>query len=98
MSGVGDDDPAQDPASSSSSFFEPPPEGLGEEVHVPMDGTEAGDVAGSGVAPSVSNPALVPYVDRLAEYGSAALESLQRRPLPSHLTEVVQTYFTELEP
>ena len=98
MSGVGDDDPAQDPVSSSSSIFEPPPEGLGEEVHVPIGGTEAGDVAGSGVAPSVSNAALVPYVDRLAEYSSAALESLQRRPLPSHLTEVVQTYFTELEP
>ena len=98
VSGVGDDDPAQDPVSSPSSIFEPPPEGLGEEVHVPIGGTEAGDVAGSGVAPSVSNAALVPYVDRLAEYSSAALESLQRRPLPSHLTEVVQTYFTELEP
>ena len=98
VAGVGDDDPAQDPAYSPSSIFEPPPEGLGEEVHVPMDGTEAGDVAGSGVAPSVSNLALVAYVDRLAEYSSAALESLQRRPLPSHLTEVVQTYFTELEP
>ena len=98
LAGVGDDDPARDPASSSASFFEPPPEGLGDEVHVPIDGTESGDVAGSSVAPSMANPALVPYADRLAEYRSAALESLQRRPLPSHLTEVVQTYFTELEP
>lgn len=99
VAGVGDDDPARDPASSStSSFFEPPPEGLGEEVHVPIDGTESGDVAGSAVAPSVANTALVPYANRLAEYRSAAVESLQRRPLPSHLTEVVQTYFTELEP
>ncbi|MDE0231942.1 MAG: hypothetical protein OXN93_06635 [bacterium] len=98
IAGVGDDDPAQEPASSSASIFEPPPEGLGDEVHVPIDGTESGDVAGSSVAPSVANQALVPYVDLLAEYRSAALESLQRRPLPSHLTEVVQTYFTELEP
>ena len=98
VAGVGDDDPAQEPVSSPSSVFEPPPEGLGEEIHVPIDGTESGDVAGSGVAPSVANPALVPYTDRLAEYRSAALQSLQRRPLPSHLTEVVQTYFTELEP
>ena len=98
IAGVGDDDPARDPVSSQASFFEPPPEGLGDEVHVPIDGTESGDVAGSSQAPSVANPALVPYVDRLADYRSAALESLQRRPLPSHLTEVVQTYFTELEP
>ena len=98
VAGTGDNDPAQQPVSSPSSIFDPPPEGLGEEVHVPIDGTESGDVAGSGVAPSVANQALVPYTDRLAEYRSAALESLQRRPLPSHLTEVVQTYFTELEP
>lgn len=98
VAGSGDNDPARDPAYSSSNVFEPPPEGLGEEVHVPIDGTESGDVAGSAVAPSVANEALVPYVDRLADYRSAALESLQRRPLPSHLTEVVQTYFTELEP
>lgn len=95
---VGDDDPAREPASSSSSIFEPPPGGLGEEVHVPIEGTESGDVAGSSAAPSMANPALVSYKDRLPEYRSAALESLQRRPLPSHLTEVVQTYFTELEP
>ncbi len=98
VAGTGNDDPARDPAYSSSSVFDPPPGGLGEELHVPIDGTESGDVAGSGVAPSVANPALVPYTERLAEYRSAALESLQRRPLPSHLTEVVQTYFTELEP
>ena len=98
LAGVGDDDPARDPASSSASFFEPPSEGLGDEVHVPIDGTESGDVAGSSVAPSVANQALVPYAERSAEYRSAALESLQRLPLPSHLTEVVQTYFTELEP
>ncbi|MDE0133139.1 MAG: hypothetical protein OXQ32_12900 [bacterium] len=98
VAGEGDDDPARDPAYSSSTIFDPPTGGLGEEVHVPINGTESGDVAGSGVAPSVANPALVPYTERLAEYRSAALESLQRRPLPSHLTEVVQTYFTELEP
>ena len=98
VAGVGDNDPAREPASSPVSVFEPPPGGLDEEVHVPIDGTETGDVAGSAVAPSMANPALVPYTDRLAEYRSAALESLQRRPLPSHLTEVVQTYFTELEP
>ncbi|MYD40107.1 MAG: hypothetical protein F4W94_00015 [Acidimicrobiia bacterium] len=98
IAGTGDDDPAREPGYSSQTVFEPPPEGLGEEVHVQIDGTESGDAAGSAVAPSVVNAALVPYADRLAEYRSEALESLQRRPLPPHLTEVVQTYFTELEP
>ena len=63
-----------------------------------MDGTDPGEVVGSAVAPSVANAPLVPYTERFSEYRSAALESLQRRPLPSHLTEVVQSYFTELEP
>lgn len=98
VSGSGDDDPPGDPVYSPSSIFEPPPGGLEEEVHVPIDGTESGDVAGSAAAPSLANQALVPYAVRLAEYRSEALESLQRRPLPPHLTEVVQTYFTELEP
>ncbi|MCQ3804902.1 MAG: hypothetical protein KTV45_12515 [Acidimicrobiia bacterium] len=97
VSGVGDNDPARDPL-YSSSIFEPPAAGLGEEVHVPMDGTEPGEVVGSSRAPSVANAPLVPYTERFAEYRSAALESLQRQPLPSYLTEVVQSYFTELEP
>lgn len=98
VSGSGDDDPPGDPVYSPASIFDPPPGGLEEEVHVPIDGTESGDVAGTALAPSVANAALVPYADRLAEYRSEALESLQRRSLPLHLTEVVQTYFTELEP
>ncbi len=97
LSGDGDNDPAADPR-YSSSFFEPPSGGLGEEVRVPIEGGDPGEVAGRSTAPSVANAALVPYVERFAEYRTAALESLERRPLPSHLTDVVQSYFTELEP
>ena len=97
VSGVGDDDAAQAPH-YSSSIFEPPAGGLGEEVHVPIEGSDPGEVVGSAAGPSVANAPLVSYAERFAEYRTTALESLQRRPLPSHLTEVVQNYFTELEP
>ncbi len=97
MSGVGDDDAALAPH-YSSSIFEPPAGGLGEEVHVPIEGSDPGEVVGSAAGPSVANAPLVSYTERFAEYRTTALESLQRRPLPSHLTEVVQNYFTELEP
>ena len=97
VSGVGDDDAALAPH-YSSSIFEPPAGGLGEEVHVPIEGSDPGEVVGSAAGPSVANAPLVSYAERFAEYRTTALESLQRRPLPSHLTEVVQNYFTELEP
>ena len=97
VGGVGDNDAAETP-SYSSSIFEPPAGGLGEEVRVAMEGTDPGELVGSSAAPSVANASLVSYTERFAEYRSAALQSLQRRPLPSHLTEVVRTYFTELEP
>ena len=97
VSGVGDDDAALAPH-YSSSIFEPPVGGLGEEVHVPIEGSDPGEVVGSAAGPSVANAPLVSYTERFAEYRTTALESLQRRPLPSHLTEVVQNYFTELEP
>ncbi len=97
LTGVGDDDPAVPPR-YSSTVFEPPAGGLGEEVRVPIEGDGPGELAGSAVGPSVANQSLVPYTELLAEYRAAALASLERRPLPSHLTEVVQSYFTELEP
>ncbi len=97
VSGFGDDDAALAPH-YSSSIFEPPVGGLGEEVHVPIEGSDPGEVVGSAAGPSVANAPLVSYTERFAEYRTTALESLQRRPLPSHLTEVVQNYFTELEP
>lgn len=97
VSGVGDNDPATAPR-YSSSVFEPPAGGLGEEVRVPIGATGPGEVAGSSTAPSVANAPLISYTERLAEYRSEALASLERRSLPSHLTEVVHSYFTELEP
>ena len=97
VAGVGDNDPAEAPR-YSSTVFEPPEEGLDEEIRVAIAGDNPGVVAGSAVGPSVANQALIPYTERLAEYRSAAFQSLERRPLPSHLTEVVQSYFTELEP
>ena len=97
VSGVGDDDAALAPR-YSSSIFEPPAGGLGEEVHVPIEGSDPGEVVGSSAGPSVANAPLVSYTERFAEYRTTALESIQRRPLPSHLTKVVQNYFTELEP
>ncbi len=97
VTGVGDNDPATAPR-YSSSVFEPPAAGLGEEVRVPIGATGSGEVAGSATAPSVANAPLISYTERLAEYRSEALASLERRSLPSHLTEVVHSYFTELEP
>ena len=96
-SGTGDDDPAVAPR-YSSPVFDPPAGGLGEEVRAPVTGDGPGEVAGRASGPSVANQPLVPYTERLAEFRAAALASLERRPLPSHLTAVVQSYFTELEP
>ena len=97
VAGTGDSDPAETPR-YSSSVFEPPPGGLSEEVRVAIEGADPGEVIGLAGGPSTVNRPLVPYTERLAEYRAAALASLDRNPLPSHLTEVVKAYFTELEP
>jgi hypothetical protein len=95
-SGSGDDDPFAEPA--RGNVFDPTDFTAGDEVRIPIEGSDSGDLLGTTSGTGVSNDAVVPYSRRFAEYERAALESLDSLTVTPGIEAIVRDYFTRLEP
>jgi hypothetical protein len=95
-SGSGDDDPFAGP--SRGDIFDPTEFTAGDEVRIPIDGSDPGDLLGTTSGTGISNDAVVPYSERFADYRRAALESLDSLTVTPGIEAIVRDYFTRLEP
>lgn len=95
-SGTGDDDPFAQP--SRGDIFDPTDFSPGDEVRIPIEGSDPGDLLGTSSGSGISNDAIVPYSRRFAEYQRTALESLDSLTVTPGIEAIVRDYFTRLEP
>ena len=95
-SGTGDSDPFAEP--SRSDIFDPTDFTAGDEVRIPIEGNDPGDLLGTSSGSGIANDAVVPYSRRFTEYEREALESLDSLTVTPGIEAIVRDYFTRLEP
>jgi hypothetical protein len=95
-SGTGDDDPFAQP--SRGDIFDPIDFTTGDEVRIPVEGADPGDLVGTSSGSGIANEAVVPYSQRFSDYRRTALESLDSLTVTPGIEAIVRDYFTRLEP
>jgi hypothetical protein len=78
--------------------FDPVEFDIGDEVRVRFDGNDPGDIEGKAQGTGLENVPLAPYLDRLADYQAFAADALDDPTIPRTLRNVIEHYFTSLEP